>query len=222
MSKYARSGRLGHVAQHLGNCPLPSRPGLQFDDDDPRPCVTRRDVDEARGDRTFRSIVDDFQARLELPNRATQGSLQITFQADERATIVSRFVHALAFRCIDPGTGVIVLRFAPELAVSLDRVPVRGQIVPDVAVEWDIGRVRSIPSLITRRIFQFAYHPLKLVPVVVLVQISVALLHPPGTMHLRLNGPGRVVLLFEPALVGRFHLFSVAGSDRTVSRHGCG
>ena len=103
------------------------------------------------------------------------------------------------------GTKVVAVRFPSELAVSLDCVSVRGQIVSDVAVEWDLGWIRLVSALITARILQFAYHTSKLIPVVVLVQIPVTFLNASRAVHLCLNGAGRVVSLFEPGLVREPH-----------------
>ena len=131
-------GDVAHVAQYLGNRSLSRDPGLQLDDDDRAPSILRGDVDESRGYGPFRPVVDDLQTRLKLFNRPTQCSLQIALQSDELAAVVDRGAYGFGTRRWISRADVVVQRFAPKLAVSLDRVSVGRQIVSRVAIEWDL------------------------------------------------------------------------------------
>ena len=115
---------VAHVAQDLRDRSPPRGSGLELDNDNRALPIPGRNVDESRGYRAFSSIVDDLQARIELFNGATQGSLQITFQTDKLTTLVYRFRHRSGVGTIACSTEIFVPCFPPKLAVPFSRIPV--------------------------------------------------------------------------------------------------
>ena len=104
-------GDVSHIAQDLRDCPLPSGPWLELNDDGHTRCIASRNVDGARVYGTLRTIVDDGQARLKLVDLDSQRRLHVALQTDPLANLFldrchkggTKLVFFWRVRCIATG-----------------------------------------------------------------------------------------------------------------------